>query len=93
MSWINNDLDLPFEPGPRADIDMHGHVASGAVILAGTVDVPDLGRMPALVYRFANPDGSGFYPPMTLVAEPAQLLNLIKLTRAAVLAANKAAIG
>lgn len=91
MSGINNDLDVPFEPQKRTDIDMHGHIASGAVILAGTVDVPDHGRMPALVYRFANPDGSGFYPPITLVAEPAQLLNLIKLTRAAVLAANEAA--
>lgn len=88
MSRINNDLDLPFEPQKRTNLDISdGHIASGAVVMAGTIDVPDHGRMPAVLYRFANPDGSGFYPPIALVAEPDQLLNLIKLTRAAVLAA------
>lgn len=67
----DNSLDLPFEPVPDGPVetDVEGYIAGGVVVLAGMVDVPGIGNTPCLVFKFANPDGSGFYPPVTLVAD------------------------
>lgn len=43
--------------------------------------------MPALVYRFAKPDGTGFYPPMVLVVDEDQMAKLAKLVASAAAAA------
>lgn len=89
---MSNDLDLPFESQPNTPADVSdGHLAGGLVVIAALVDVPDRGKMPALVYRFAIPDGSGFYPPMTLIVDEDQMAKLAQLTASATAAAIKAA--
>lgn len=85
-------MDVPFEGQPTADMDFSdGHIASGLVVMAGTLPVPDVGTIPCLVYRFANPDGSGFFPPMVLAVDEDQLTKLAQLTATATAAAIKAA--
>lgn len=88
---MSNDLDMPFEEGPLADMEIDGVVASGLVVMAGTMPVPETGVMPCLIYRFANPDGSGFYPPMILVVDEDQMTKLAQLVASATAAAIKAA--
>lgn len=81
---LGDDLDLPFERQALTEIDLdHAHIASGVAIMAALLPVPDAGVKPALVYRFANPDGSGFYPPMVLVTDDDQMAKLGPLTEAA----------
>jgi hypothetical protein len=79
-----DDLDMPFEEQAATPMpDEHQHIASGLVIMAGVVPVPDHGPMPCRVYRFAIPDGSGFYPPIVLVVDADQMAKLAQLTAAA----------
>lgn len=84
-----NGLDLPFEIGPPGQtLDLsHGHLASGCVVLAAVLPVEGLGQFPGLVFRFANPDGSGFYPPMVLVCDEGQMAKVTGLVGDAVAAA------
>lgn len=83
-----DSLDMPFERQPATTVDLgHAHFASGLVILAASVPIPDKGSMPALVYRFANPDGSGFYPPVVLVVEEDQMVKLAQRVASATAAA------
>lgn len=83
------NLDLPFEPNDLTNLtDTHAHVASGVVVMAAVV-----AGYPALVFRFAIPDGSGFYPPVVLALseshQPDALRHLIdqSLTHAVQVAA------
>lgn len=89
---MNGDLDLPFELNPPgAELDLSdGLVAGGVVVLAATLTGPT-GKMPGIVFRFANPDGSGFYPPITLILEEHRLLDVKLLVAKAVNASVKAA--
>jgi hypothetical protein len=86
------DLNLPYEDSPPGQsIPLDGSVvACGVVIMAGTMPVPGMGQMACLIYRFANPDGSGFYPAIALVATDEEILNAAVLTRDAGRAAVRA---
>jgi hypothetical protein len=90
---MSGDLDVPFEQGPSGQtVDLSdGRIASGLVVMAAMLPLPDRGTMPCLVYRFAVPDGSGFYPPMLLAVDEDQMLKLAQLTASASAAAIKAA--
>jgi hypothetical protein len=93
MTDGTNDLDLPFEEGPPGQTMPlgDGHIAAGMVVIAGVVPVGDRGLMPCLIYRFANPDGSGFYPEMVLIVDDEQMLKLAQLIVAASTAAVRGA--
>lgn len=85
-------MDVPFERQPQTQLDLaDGHLASGLVVMAGTLPLLDGGTAACLVYRFANPDGSGFYPPMILACDNDQLQKTTDLTASAVAAAIEAA--
>lgn len=86
-----NSLDLPFEKVPTGQtVDASDAlIASGLVVLAVVVPVPEVGPMPGLMFRFANPDGSGFFPPMILCVDEDQMVK----TAAMVSKATAAAIG
>lgn len=60
--------------------------------MAATVPI-DGQKTPALVFRFANPDGSGFYNPMVLVCHADELRDLKPLITKAVDRALEAARG
>lgn len=91
---LGNSLDLPFEESPRGELhDEHVHYASGVVVMAAVVPVPEVGPKPAVVFRFANPDGTGFYPPIVLVADDEQLAKLRPLIVEAVQTARRHAKG
>lgn len=85
------DLNLPFEAQePVPFTDLHFHVASGVVVIASVVDVGET-PMPALVFRFAKPDGSGFYTATMLISEEGDLERLPDLIRDTVAGACNAA--
>lgn len=87
-------LNLPFEENPGGQtfaVDVTGRLASGVVILAAVLPVPDVGPMPCLIYRFAKPDGSGFHPDVMLALTDDQAADLPKLTSDAVDSARRAA--
>lgn len=85
------DMDLPFARQTPTEISLDdAAVSGGLVIMAAAVPVPRHGTMPALVYRFAKPDGSGFYPPMVLVVDTDQMHKTAQLTASAVAAAIEA---
>jgi hypothetical protein len=83
-------MDLPYEANPEtAHITEALVVAGGVVVAAATVPVGEH-TYPALLFRFALPDGQ-FLPAVTLVCMPAQLEALIPLVQEAVADAVKAA--
>ena len=85
------DLNLPFEPCDEVPFtDLNYLVSSGVVILDSVVDVGDT-PMPALVFRFAKPDGSGFHMTTMLVADAPDLLRLPELLHQSIDASVKAA--
>jgi hypothetical protein len=87
------DLDLPFEEGARGELlDEHVHYAGGLVVMAAVTPLPAPdGPTPTLVFRFARPDGSGFYPPFVLVLADGQMAKLRPLIMEAIAAARRAA--
>lgn len=86
------DMDLPFTRHAPTEIDLSdADVAGGLVMMAAAVPVPEHGTLPALVYRFAKPDGSGFYRPIVLIVDEDQMLKTAQLTASAVAAAIQAA--
>jgi hypothetical protein len=83
-------MDMPYEANPDvAHITEAMVLAGGVVVAAATVPV-DGHTYPALLFRFALPDGE-FLPAVTLVCMPAQLEALIPLVQEAVAGAVKAA--
>lgn len=87
------DLDLPFlpvadpTPGPLvAEYD----VAGGVVCEASVIDVPELGPLPAVGFRFCRPDGV-FARPVLFVAPADQVRKLPGLVGDAATAAVMAA--
>lgn len=86
-------MDLPFEAHPPVPMLDTGdtQLSAGVVVMAAHVDLPGLGRLPALVFRFAKADGTGFYPPLMLVNDAETLAKLTPLVAAAVDTARKAA--
>jgi hypothetical protein len=91
--WGDNNLDLPFEKAaPGTEITApDALIAGGIVIMATVVNVPGVGPMPGLLFRFAKPDGSGFYPPTHLIASDDQILKAWPRVQAACQAAVEAA--
>jgi hypothetical protein len=86
------DMDLPFARQTPTEINLNdATVAGGLVLLAAAVPVPEHGTLPALIYRFTKPDGSGFYPPIVLVLDEDQMFKTAQLTASAVAAAIEAA--
>lgn len=88
------DLNLPFEHNPSPFESTLGHDASlsgGVVVLAIAAPIEGGGTMPGLVFRFAKPDGSGFYPDTALVCPAADLDGIVELVRHATAAAIRAA--
>lgn len=93
LSSDPHSIDLPYEdnpPGQTVPLD-DARIASGVVIAAAVMPVPGRGPMPCLVYRFATPNGSGFYPPIALVVNDQQMRALAQLTAETTTAAVKAA--
>lgn len=92
MGDLGNSLDLPYEdnPGPVPMPDQHVHFSGGVVVMPSTVDVPEVGKKPALVFRFAMPEG-GFYTAICLVADDEQMAKLRPLIAQSIHAAREAA--
>jgi hypothetical protein len=87
----DHSLDLPFEEGGAGPFtDQHVHMSGGLVVLASVVDVPGAGKKPALVFRFARPDGV-FYPAICLVADDDQIAKIRPLINEAIAAARRGA--
>ena len=89
-----NDLDLPFEPTdpmPMAD-QANAIVCGGVVVRAATVDVPDAGMQPALVWQFVQADGH-FLQPVLLVVDDGQMAKLRPLIFEAIARARRGAKG
>lgn len=87
-----NEFDVPFARQATTEVDLaDAALAGGVVIMAAALPVPGKGLMPALVYRFAKPDGTGFWPPVVLVVDEDQMTKTAQLTASAVAAAIQAA--
>jgi len=87
----NHDLDVPFEEGPEGPLlDENVHYSGGVVVMAGTVDVPEVGVMPSLVFRFTTPLGE-FYPAIVLVTDDDQMAKLRPLLMEAIATARRVA--
>lgn len=77
-------IDVPFEPTPEGPLlDDHVHFTGEVVVMAATIPVPPAmaggkegQHWPALVFRFAAPDGSGYYPATCLVLEDDRMAKL-----------------
>lgn len=91
MGDPGHSMDLPFEDGPGGELpDEHVHYSGGVVVMAATVDVPDRGKQPAVVFWFATPLGE-FYPAIVLVQDDEQMAKLRTLINEADAAARRAA--
>lgn len=90
----DHSLDLPFEPQGPTPWDHgneHVHYAAGVVVMAAAVEVPDVGKMPALVFRFTEPTTGQFYPPFCLVTDDDQMAKLRPLINEAIATARRGA--
>lgn len=87
---LGDGLDLPFEAGDGGEFDASQALLSGGVVVMATVvDVPEMGKKPGLVFRFATPLG-GFHPPILLITDDDQMANLEPLIAAAIATAREA---
>jgi len=88
------EFDLPFEDQPPYEMALVGAKFSGGVVIsAGTIPARDGAVLPALIYRFAKADGSGFYPPIVFAHDEEHIIQITQLTSVAALAAVEAARG
>lgn len=96
MSLGDGSLNLPYEDLPEPaygeEIDLSdAALAGGMVTMAAAVSVGE-GREPAIVFRFASPEGE-FYKPMVLVVSAEEMESLATVVgdtaRAAVDAVRK----
>jgi hypothetical protein len=84
-----NSLDRPFEraqAGQTVDLT-DALVSGGLVIMAIACDVQGRGLTAGLLFKFARPDGTGFYPPVALLTADDQLRQLATLVDTASAAA------
>ena len=89
---LGNSMEMPYESGGQGPmLDDHVHFSSGVVVMGAKVDMPEIGPKPALVFRFAIPNGSGFYPPVCLVLDDDQMAKTRPLINAAIHDAREAA--
>lgn len=76
----DDGLDLPYRGQDMTTLPTEGFLLAGGVVVAGAVaPVPELGPRPALLFRFAKPDGSGFHAPMLLILEDDQVQGVVDL--------------
>lgn len=86
------DLDHSFARQTPTEVDLdNAALSGGVVVMVAALPVPDQGTLPALVFRFAKADGTGFYPPIVLVVDEDQMTKTAQLTASAVAAAIQAA--
>ena len=88
------DFDLPYERNPEpVTLDLSNALLSGGVVvMAATIPAPGTTTpLPSLVFRFAKPDGTGFYPPVLLVVSDEHMAQLRPLILRAVHDAREAA--
>lgn len=78
-----DSINLPFEPSTGSADLADGTFAAGVVVIAGVLPAPGLEPLPVLVFRFTKPDGTGFYPPIALVIDDADMGRLPELVTAA----------
>lgn len=87
----DGSMDLPYERH-EATIEDAFLISGGVVVMAATVPVGDE-KHPALVFRFAAADGSGFYSPVLLGLSREQMETLadlvVKATKDAIAAADE----
>lgn len=89
---MSRELDVPFEPQQPTEMDLSdGVLAGGLVVMAAAIPVTGAGTIPALVFRFAKPDGTGFYPPIVLTVDEDQMAKTAQLVASASAAAIRAA--
>lgn len=88
-----NDLNLPFAAQAPVEHTEAMEISGGCVLLSAVLPTADGGKQPALIFRFARPTGSGFYPPMLLVLEPTQMRGFPALVEQAVTRALEVARG
>lgn len=84
------DISFPFEreSSPFPMPPGHHHLSAGVVVVALTINTTLGGVLPAVGFRFARVDGSGFYPLVVLAADdPNDLRALPELVARAVTAA------
>lgn len=97
------DLGIPFEPIPGGGFGLppdpetmfSGGITVGALVLGtdpNAAGVPEGDRLPAVLFRFARHDGTGFHPPVILACDQVEdLAALPALVAQAVEAAIAAA--
>ena len=73
MTSDPNRFHLPFEDQPETPLEGDFAVSGGIVVMAVLVPLPDETKRPAIVFRFARADGSGFWPPVLLLLDDDQL--------------------
>mgnify|MGYP001585782393 CR=1 FL=1 len=86
------DLNFGFQDNPDGvfHTTIETQMAGGLVVMAATMDSP-IGKVPALVFKFAKPDGITFFDDMTLVLDKTAMLNTGSLVQRAATTAVKAA--
>lgn len=90
---IDQDFEEVPEVSEKLGQDIHlerSKVCGGVIIKATVIDVPDLGKRPALVYQFYTADGVPLTPIIFLTVDLAQFLAIKGLTYQAVNAAVNA---
>lgn len=88
----DHSLDFPFQATSGELADEHVHYSGGVVVMASVAQVPNVGLMPSLVFRFASPEGE-FYPAIVLVTDDDQMAKLRPLINESIAAARRAAQG
>ena len=63
-----NDLNLPFEPTDPFQINEPLTFSGGVVVAAMFLEINGH-KHPAVMFRFARHDGTGFHPPMVLACD------------------------
>lgn len=69
MTTDPNDLNMPFHKIQPVTLDEHALLSGGVHVLAVNVPMPDGGKHPAVMFRFAKPDGTGYHPPILLAPD------------------------
>ena len=79
-------MNMPFEPQDETALPTEGVMLSGGCVVAAIfIGHGPLGKLPALMFRFAKPDGTGFYPATVLACDDfADLHGLAPLIQSAV---------
>ncbi len=72
---MTNDLNLPFEPSDPFEVQEPLIFSGGVVVCAMYLTLGDPGvpagqvKHPAVMFRFAKHDGTGFHPPIVLACD------------------------